>query len=93
LYSLASVAVGIFTRVGLVDAIEVGTEANLIGAYLRDDGANHSVNTGMDNKHIFPRPYSELIEVPTVFPVFPRYFPLMPHRLANSGFDGYYKGS
>jgi hypothetical protein len=50
LYSLASVAAGAFTRVGLVDAVEVGTEANLAGAHLRDDGADRSVGAGMGGK-------------------------------------------
>ena len=71
LYRLSSAAALVFVCVGLVNSVEVGTEADLAYAHLCDHGADRSVCVFVDFECVFSRPDAEPKELSTMFRAFP----------------------
>lgn len=71
LHRLSSVAALVLVGIGLVNGVEVGTEANLARTYLCNHRADRSMCVFVDFEYIFSRPDAEPIELSTIFRAFP----------------------
>lgn len=77
-----------FVRIGLVDGVEVGLEANLACTHLRDYRANCPVCANVRVEYRLPLSHPELKELSTVLGVLPSFVPLTSYRSTNGGLDG-----
>lgn len=71
LHRLSSAATLALVGIGLVNGVEVGTEADLARTHLCDHGADRSVCVFVDFECVFSRPGAEPKELSTMFRVFP----------------------